>query len=379
MSWNPPMPVVNLLTSFQPLMRINLFCIIYNIKELMKRRRRNPQAGKPPPRSLLREALVQQLDFAFRKYHSRHSEWPRACQCASSSVSQESSAALSLDRYVKAVIGDKCTEEKDDTDGIRRPRRNHTPASEDINALHQGKGLISSSSPHMNRIEEYSPSALSTSGEHPVADWTRHGYHDNHSQLSNFQILDQEGCWKYVQVKFDLSLGHSLVREDTVRRLGIMLIPMPLDFSHSIYSTHLGLVEPRSCAAIQLRISPEMSPVSTNLASTKFLPEGWDMIVGKRLLDMLGGFTALSFMSMSPVYLNWIPPEPWIPTCSTMNHVTWTLEDGVQCSREYLNHPQCSIPQPESEIIPPWPGLCGSEIELSSNLAQYQPRESDVL
>ncbi|KAJ4234386.1 hypothetical protein NW759_001377 [Fusarium solani] len=376
MSWNPPVPVVNLLTSFQPLMQINLFCIIYNIKELMKRRRRNPQAGKPPPRSLMREALLQQLELdlmPFRKYRSRRSE---AWRSVSSSVSQESSAALSLDRYVKAFVGDKCTE-KEDTSGTRRLRRNHTPpASEDFDTR---RGLISSSPLHMNRIEEYSTSAFSTSGEHPVAEWTRHGYHHNHSQLSNFQILDQEGCWQYVQVKFDLSLGHSLVSEDTVRRLGIMLIPMPLDFSHSIYSTHLGLVEPRSCAAIQLRASPEMSPVSTNLASTKLLPGGWDMIVGKGLLDMLGGFTALPFMSMSPGYLNWTPPEPWIPIYSPMNNVTWALEDGAQCSRGYLNHPQCSIPQPDSDMRPPRPGLCGSTVELSGNLVQYQRREPDIL
>jgi hypothetical protein len=80
----------------------------------------------------------------------------------------------------------------------------------------------------------------------------------------------------------------------------------------------------------------------------------------------------LPFMSMSPGYLNWTPPEPWIPIYSPMNNVTWTLEDGAQCSRGYLNHPQCSIPQPDSDMRPPRPGLCGSTVELSGNLVQYQ-------
>lgn len=243
----------------------------------MKRRRRNPQAGKPPPhpRSPLRQALVQKLELDFMASRQYHSERSKTWQSGSSSDSQELSAASSLDRYVKAVLGDdKCTEEKEDTSGSHRPRRNHTPASKDLDALPWGQSLISSSPLHMSRIEESSTSAFSISGEY--ADWTQHGYDHNHHQLS-------------------------------------------------------------------------------------------------------GDFTALPFMSMNPGCLNWTFSEPWISTYSTMDDTTWPPDDGAQFTREHLDHPQCPISQPESNIVPSWPGLCGSTIELSSNLVQYQRREPDVL
>lgn len=315
------------------------------------------------------------LGCDLKRYRFHRQEWPRACGYFSSSVSEESSAASSLDKYVKAVLGDECTEEKDDTDGTRNPRRNDTPpGSEDFDT---GRGLISASPVHMNRVEEYSISPFSTSGEHPVGDWTRHGYDHNHHQLSGFQIFDQRGGWEHVRVALDLSSRHSLISEDTVHRLRISLIMMPPGLPGLIH-TRFGSAPFASFAMVQMRTLTGMSAVRANLMSTMLLPVGLDILIGESLFEMLGGLAALPLMTMSPEFLNWTPPDPLIPTLPTIDPSS-LLEGGGQFTQEHLDHSEHPVSQPDSNIGPSWPGLCGSTMEFPDNFVQYQLQEHGVL
>ncbi|KAI8721947.1 hypothetical protein NCS52_00337400 [Fusarium sp. LHS14.1] len=362
MNWNTAVVITNLLTGFQPLTRIVLICIICRIKQLMKRRRRNPQARNSQDRdyhlrSLLRRALVQKLDLDFMPSRQYRLEQPKRWQSCSSSDSRESSAALSLDRYVKAFIGDKCTEEKED-------RRNCTPGAPE--GFDTQRGLRSSSPLHMDRIEECSTSIFSISDEH--ADWSQHGYHNLH-QLSTFQIRDQGGGWEHVRVLPGLSSGQPLISEDSVHRLGMSLTPMPQDFLPSIDAARFNSAEPRWFVSVQIRASTDMSPESVKLVSTKLLPVGVDILIGKGLFDVLRGVPALGSMSMSPESLNWTPHETWISTSSTIDDHVWPPEIGAQFTQEYLDNPQCSISPPDSNIAPSWSGSYGSIIELSSSFA----------
>ncbi|RMJ08146.1 hypothetical protein CDV36_012249 [Fusarium kuroshium] len=326
----------------------------------MKRRRRNPQTRHPPQKSpvrhLLRGALIDILENNWRasRLHRSRILGPSKTWPLGSSNGQESLAASSLDKYVKAVLHDDKKDPLSDC-GSPKPRRSQTPDPQDFEALCQKKDSTPSSPLSKSRNKELGTSVIDKDP------WTRRGSdHNHHHQPFDFQIRGKQGGWKSVKVVLDSSLTYSLIREDTVHQLGISLNPMPPCGSPSIRTTLLGPVEPKWWAEAQIRTSPSTSsPVSINMVSMALLPGGSDVMIGRDLFKKLVGDMALT---MDP---RWASSGLETSTCSIKDATVSTSDDEGDADPSQ-GRPKDSTPQPDDKGST-LSELCDSELEFSSD------------
>ncbi|KAM0439927.1 hypothetical protein ACHAPT_001025 [Fusarium lateritium] len=332
-------------------------------REPVRQRRRNPQSGESAQFSPLKEALIYKLDNDLGQYRSHRLRQSKTWG-SESSDNQEPSPALSLDKYVKAVLDDEYHSEKDPvgTSDVGQSSRNHTP---DPGDLRQRRG---SASPRTSRRKERSKSAFSNTNEKlKGAARARQGSdYSTHQEPWIFEIRGQKGSWKPIQAVLNKSATHSLINVDAVHRLGISLNPMPPSHSASMPSALSGTLEPRWWVDVQMRSSlGGMSPVRVCLASTTFLTGGSDMIVGQSLFEKLVGDMSLSSMSSSP---GWAYYGLSTSASSIKDTAVPSLEDDYyQLSHEHFDysHHQTENAGPSwAELYSPGLGLSNEFVDI---------------